>query len=416
MKKLIVIPGSYPYSIAAEDTFLNPELKVLKKYFEIHIIPLSAEGILQNIDKDFIIHDSYAKSSMKLNKRLVVSYFFNIIFSRQIYMELFDFPSILFNVSKVKSLIAFFIRKEMFYNYLNKSENKDLLRDSILYTYWFDYATTAIGALKMNQNIKAITKAHRYDLYAFRRDNGYIPFRYQALETIDKVFLISNDGFEYLNKLYPNFKHKYYLAPMGTDNHGILNSFSSDNIFRIVSCSFISPVKRVDLIIESLMKLSQRTNKKIEWYHIGGGDMFETISEFALEKLSNKVCYKLLGNMTNEQIFRFYDSQCLDLFIMLSSSEGKPVALMEATSVSLPILATEVGGIPEIAIHGRNAILVPEDTTAENVSNEILNLINNPDKLIKMREESYKVWQESANAEVNFENFAQELLKLSEES
>ena len=106
MKKLIVIPGSYPYSIAAEDTFLNPELKVLKKYFEIHIIPLSAEGILQNIDKDFIIHDNYAKSSMKLSKRLVVSYFFNIIFSRQIYMELFNFPLILLNVSKVKSLTA----------------------------------------------------------------------------------------------------------------------------------------------------------------------------------------------------------------------------------------------------------------------------------------------------------------------
>jgi glycosyltransferase involved in cell wall biosynthesis len=44
--------------------------------------------------------------------------------------------------------------------------------------------------------------------------------------------------------------------------------------------------------------------------------------------------------------------------VIASHSEGSPNALLEAMSAGLPIVATRVGGIPEIAADGETALLV----------------------------------------------------------
>jgi glycosyltransferase involved in cell wall biosynthesis len=49
-----------------------------------------------------------------------------------------------------------------------------------------------------------------------------------------------------------------------------------------------------------------------------------------------------------------------DCFILPSRSEGLPVVLMEACAASLPIIATDVGGVSEIVIDNFNGILIKE--------------------------------------------------------
>jgi glycosyltransferase involved in cell wall biosynthesis len=48
-----------------------------------------------------------------------------------------------------------------------------------------------------------------------------------------------------------------------------------------------------------------------------------------------------------------------DIFVLASRQEGLPVVLMEATSVGTPIVATTVGGVPQVIEDGVNGLLVP---------------------------------------------------------
>ena len=47
-----------------------------------------------------------------------------------------------------------------------------------------------------------------------------------------------------------------------------------------------------------------------------------------------------------------------DVAVLSSISEGSPNALLEAMAAGVPVVATEVGGIPEIVTHGESALLV----------------------------------------------------------
>lgn len=80
-----------------------------------------------------------------------------------------------------------------------------------------------------------------------------------------------------------------------------------------------------------------------------------------------------LGQQTDVQ--RVY--QVADLFVLPSRMEGLPNALLEAMSCGLPVVATKVGGAPEVIKNHVNGVLVPPGDE-DALSNAISHLIHHP--------------------------------------
>ncbi|HEX7120379.1 MAG TPA: glycosyltransferase [Longimicrobiales bacterium] len=50
-----------------------------------------------------------------------------------------------------------------------------------------------------------------------------------------------------------------------------------------------------------------------------------------------------------------------DVFVLSSRAEGTPIALFEAIAAGVPVVATRVGGVPEVLSHGEAALVPPDD-------------------------------------------------------
>jgi glycosyltransferase involved in cell wall biosynthesis len=72
-----------------------------------------------------------------------------------------------------------------------------------------------------------------------------------------------------------------------------------------------------------------------------------------------------------------------DIFVMSSRSEGMPIALLEAMSAGLPIIATRVGGIAEVVNDNVEGILVSPESP-DKLAKAILQLIQNPEMRLRM--------------------------------
>ncbi len=390
---LVLITNNFPFGKG--ETFIENEIKYLSKTFEkIVIISHSIKDKqTRNVPKNVIL-ERYDNSISPVEKIKSLKYIFSPLVKDEIKF-IKNGLKLHISIHKIKTLlIALYkakkIQKDIDFQITKHNLN---IKTTVFYTYWMD--DNALS-LVLNSSIKKICRVHGWDLFFERNTENYLPFRNFILKNL-VCFSISEKGVVYLkNKTMVNIK----LSRLGTKNLN-RNILKKDSLKRIVSCSNIIPLKRVDLIIKSLALLK---TKDIEWIHFGTGVLEDTIKELALK---NKINFELKGYVSNETILDYLQNEPIDLFINLSTTEGIPVSIMEAYSCGIPAIATDVGGTSEI-VNNENGVLLKANPTKEEIVIEITNFFELSEKEIqKKRQNAYNTWKEKFNAEKNYTEFTE---------
>lgn len=123
---------------------------------------------------------------------------------------------------------------------------------------------------------------------------------------------------------------------------------------KVISCTIgeLHPVKQHDVMIHSIKKLH---DKNIAIHHtiIGAGQQELELKELA-SSLGVRDYVHFIGAL--DEASRFL--KAFDLYVQPSRSEALAYTVIEASFAELPIIASDVGGIPEIITNTKNGLLV----------------------------------------------------------
>jgi glycosyltransferase involved in cell wall biosynthesis len=139
----------------------------------------------------------------------------------------------------------------------------------------------------------------------------------------------------------------------------------------------LSPEKGLKYLIEAA-SLIPEVQKRLRFVIVGDGECLKELEQMAESKGLSDI-FEFAG--FHSDTFQYMKS--FDIFVLPSLSEGLSSAILEAMASSLPIVATKVGGIPELVTDGENGLLVaPADPEALAVA--IQRLAENPEESIRM--------------------------------
>jgi len=128
--------------------------------------------------------------------------------------------------------------------------------------------------------------------------------------------------------------------------------------------------KGIDILLEAFRLLSE-TNKNIFLLLIGNGkDENEIKSFISAHQLNAKVFN------SKKDIFNYY--QLIDLFVLPSRIEPFGIVIIEAGIMKVPVIASNVDGIPELIEHEVNGLLF-ESGNVHDLKAKIIRVMNNPE-------------------------------------
>jgi len=372
---LLLITESYPYGAVAE-SFLDKEIPYLSSAFDTVTIlprnlPPKTERIERALPKNVHVDNSFLLQRYTFADRVLYKLhsILLIVTSRHFYSEILKKPWTIANIAALKRIAVFLSHALQTREWAQKyaALNDISMSKTVFYTYWLDATTMGIGMVKKEYpEIRLVSRAHRRDLYEESHDPPYIPYRYETLSLLDRLYLISEHGHSYIAQKHPNFQDKFEVARLGVEDPGFITESSQDGTFRIASCSYVVPVKRIDLLIYGLTELGQEhPEESFKWVHIGYGPLKEQMENLAKRRLPKNIQFRFLGYVPIPEVISFYQNNRVDAFINVSSSEGIPVSIMEAQSCGIPVIASGVGGTPEIVSNDVGILLSKNPTPQE---------------------------------------------------
>lgn len=156
----------------------------------------------------------------------------------------------------------------------------------------------------------------------------------------------------------------------------------------------LSPPKNQFLFLDAAKIIAESFNNS-EFYVIGDGKLRNQLETKARNlNISNHVTF--VGAVNNP----FDWMRLLDVLVFSSDFEGIPLTMLESMSIGLPIVSTDIGGVPDIIKHGENGMLTHAGD-AKGLAENILKLCLDDELYIKLQTNGIMYMRTELSYDVN---------------
>ena len=240
-------------------------------------------------------------------------------------------------------------------------------RPDVIHAHWpFPHAYIALGAAKLFR-IPLVLNFHGAELLLIRKKKWVKPFLKFAIGQAQAVF--ANSSFTAAKiKAIRNVDVEW--SPYGTTLDGdgghprnAPEAHAVNGKFKVLFVGRHIERKGICYLIEAAKYLSA---DKFEIRIVGEGDLTEELKAQAAQLEGDKNAARIVftGKLVAPELAREYREA--NVFVLPAivdhkgDTEGLGVVLIEAMELGLPIVASDVGGIPDVVVNDESGILVPE--------------------------------------------------------
>jgi glycosyltransferase involved in cell wall biosynthesis len=203
-----------------------------------------------------------------------------------------------------------------------------------------------------------------------------------VLKNADKIVTVSNQTKKYVLKLGAD-KTKTSVIYNGVDVDTFQPANKTKNrqtLGLLQKRKIVFSVRRLvyknglDTLMQSVPLVAQQHPDVL--FIVAGKGPSRKLIENRIKELKIENNIQLAGFVPDELLPTYYGAA--DTFVLPSASgEGLPLVLLEAMSCGLPVIATTVGGTPEIVAHNKNGVLIPPKNP-QAMAKAITELLSNP--------------------------------------
>jgi glycosyltransferase involved in cell wall biosynthesis len=247
-------------------------------------------------------------------------------------------------------------------------------KPDLLHAHFATRATAIAQRLAADFSIPFTFTAHRYDIY----DKPPADFAKRAADA-KAVVTVSKANRRYMIKEFGVPAEKIHIIPCGVDTETFQPNGRPSGTPLIVCVARLARCKNHRLLLEACALLHAH-GKKFHCVLVGDGPCREEI-ETIRQSLGLLSCVELVGAAEQEEVLAWW--QRATIAVLSSESEGMPVTLMEAGACGVPVVATAVGGIPELIVDGVTGKVTPAGS-ASALAEALEGLLGNTELAVRM--------------------------------
>ncbi len=274
-------------------------------------------------------------------------------------------------------------------------------------SYWGNYAGTY--AFLANLGLKnpppyAFFLHAGTDLY---RDQIILDTKLQYAITI---FTVCEFNKKFLQQLYPDIypliQNKLFLHHLGVDLTDLQVNLDQREPFTVLAVGSLIPQKGFNVLLEAVSLLVEDF-PELRLIIIGNGPERKNLWKRSNQLgISEKVIWK--GHLPFEEVKKFFSQSTLLVHPSVGLGDAVPTVIKEAMATGLPVIASEIVGIPELLDYGKCGVLVPSGDV-EALAKAIKDLLLDQGRRRQLAEAARRYVEQTFNMQKNGKRLAEKI-------